>query len=481
MAIRYHNPAMTFGDSNNDPLSGAKLYFYEAGTTTPLDTFSDEDLTTANANPVVADSAGKFGDIWLKEQAYKVILKTSADVTVTTMDPWNGSLAVTGDDFKVSPQDPADMTIDVSAGTLYNLTTKTRISKATQTSGTITAPGADPRIDVVYVDQLSGVFGITTGSEAASPSVPTIPDGKLPLAEIALAITTTEITDSLITDIRELANIGGGLAPNADGGITLTDTDDGAGEGPLLILDRNSASPAASDFLGSIVARGQNDNGEAVDYAEIKSTISDDTDGTEDGAWAFHTIRDGTKAERMRLDAGMRLGAPTDGDKGAGTINAENGLYDDGARLTGLTLDTEQSTSSGTNKDFTGIPAGTKRITIQFVGVSTDSSNGVLVQIGDSGGIEATGYTSASNATGSTTGFIIDTGTGASTYDGTIVLTLEDSAAFTWVSSHVLSSSVPATSSGGGSKSLSAELTQVRIVPGGSDNFDAGAINILYE
>ena len=208
MAIRYHNPAMTFGDNNNDPLSGALLYFYEAGTTTPLDTFSDEDLTTANANPVVADSAGKFGDIWLREQAYKVILKTSADVTVTTTDPWNGNLAISGDDFKVSPQDPADMTVDISAGTLYDLTTKTRVSKTAQTSGTITAPSVDPRIDVIYIDQLSGVIGITTGSEAASPSVPTIPDGKLPLAQIALAITTTEITDSLITDIRELANIG---------------------------------------------------------------------------------------------------------------------------------------------------------------------------------------------------------------------------------------------------------------------------------
>lgn len=69
------------------PLSGAKLYFYETGTTTPLATYSDEALTSANANPVVADSYGWFGEIYLKtDQAYRVKLTTSAGVTQWTLD-----------------------------------------------------------------------------------------------------------------------------------------------------------------------------------------------------------------------------------------------------------------------------------------------------------------------------------------------------------------------------------------------------------
>lgn len=224
MARRFHLPMESFLDSNGDPLSGAKLYFYESGTTTALDTFSDEGLTTANANPVVADSAGRFGDIWLKEQDYKAILKTSADVTVTTMDPIAGAFTVSGDNFKVSQQSPADLTVQVSAGTLYDPATKTRVSKAVQNSGSITAPTTNPRIDVIHINARTGAIGITTGAEAASPSVPTLGDGLLPLAQIALTTTITEITSAEITDIRELANIGHQIGSGASQ-IALNDQD----------------------------------------------------------------------------------------------------------------------------------------------------------------------------------------------------------------------------------------------------------------
>lgn len=76
-------------DENGNPLSGAKLYFYITGTSTPKDTFPTSALTNpANANPVVADAAGRFGAIYLAQDVdYKVILKTSADVTIATRDP----------------------------------------------------------------------------------------------------------------------------------------------------------------------------------------------------------------------------------------------------------------------------------------------------------------------------------------------------------------------------------------------------------
>lgn len=80
-------------DSDGDPISGALLYFYEAGTTTPLATYSDEDLSSANANPVVADSDGWFGEIYLKtDEAYKVVLKNSdASTTYWTIDDVNAA------------------------------------------------------------------------------------------------------------------------------------------------------------------------------------------------------------------------------------------------------------------------------------------------------------------------------------------------------------------------------------------------------
>jgi hypothetical protein len=72
-------------DGNGKPIPGAKLYFYETGTTTPLDTFSDEALENANTNPVVADGSGRFGAIYLDtENAYTVKFTTSAGVTIWT-------------------------------------------------------------------------------------------------------------------------------------------------------------------------------------------------------------------------------------------------------------------------------------------------------------------------------------------------------------------------------------------------------------
>lgn len=85
---RFTHPRSDAFDTNGAPRAGAKLYFYTTGTTTPLATYSDSGLTTPNANPVVADSAGVFGEVFLTSAAaYKVVLKTSADVTVWTADP----------------------------------------------------------------------------------------------------------------------------------------------------------------------------------------------------------------------------------------------------------------------------------------------------------------------------------------------------------------------------------------------------------
>lgn len=152
---------------------------------------------------------------------------------------------------------------------------------------------------------------------------------------------------------------------------------------------------------------------------------------------------------------------------------------------------TEQASTSGTSIDFTSIPAWVKRITIMFVGVSTNGTSNVIVQLGDSGGVEATGYlcstsriTTVVSSENSTTGFAISiTNSAASTRHGTVTLTMEDSSDFTWVATGVIGHSDTAhTNYMAGSKALSAALDRVRITTvNGTDTFDAGAVNILYE
>lgn len=87
---RFTMPFAAAFDGNGRPMAGARLYFYIAGTTTPLSTYSDEALTVANTNPVVADASGTWPAIFLQDKAYKVVLKTSADATVWTADGVRG-------------------------------------------------------------------------------------------------------------------------------------------------------------------------------------------------------------------------------------------------------------------------------------------------------------------------------------------------------------------------------------------------------
>jgi hypothetical protein len=155
-----------------------------------------------------------------------------------------------------------------------------------------------------------------------------------------------------------------------------------------------------------------------------------------------------------------------------------------------ITSGTSQASTSGTSIDFTGIPSWVKRITIMFNGVSTGGTSIKQIQLGDSGGVETTGYLGTSvalidaiavNAAIIATGFGIRSGLAADTLNGAVVITnLTNN---TWVAQGALTdSSRGAGYLVGGAKALSATLDRVRITTvNGTDAFDAGSINILYE
>lgn len=90
MAIgsRYYSPFQQQVSAAGVPYIGGLLYFYLTETSTPLDTYSDVDLQTANANPVEALDDGSWGPIWLSQsQAYKVVLKDADGVQIWSADP----------------------------------------------------------------------------------------------------------------------------------------------------------------------------------------------------------------------------------------------------------------------------------------------------------------------------------------------------------------------------------------------------------
>jgi len=156
-----------------------------------------------------------------------------------------------------------------------------------------------------------------------------------------------------------------------------------------------------------------------------------------------------------------------------------------------ITSGTAVASTSGTSIDFTSIPSWVKRITVMFDGVSTSGSSSILVQLGTSSGIESSGYISYSNQTGnsissagvtSTAGLIISFTSGANIIYGNMTITKLTGNQYTEGVNMGLNAGANFALQGGGSKTLSGVLDRIRITSGnGTDTFDAGTINILYE
>lgn len=152
---------------------------------------------------------------------------------------------------------------------------------------------------------------------------------------------------------------------------------------------------------------------------------------------------------------------------------------------------TAVASTSGTSIDFTSIPAGVKRITVMFSGVSTNGTSNPQIQLGDSGGVETSGYNCVTSyISGSTpgsnsfsSGFGMNGNASSYVYHGALIISLLDSSTNLWAAiGNVATSDSTRIFHIAGTKALSATLDRVRITTvNGTDTFDAGSINILYE
>jgi hypothetical protein len=167
-------------------------------------------------------------------------------------------------------------------------------------------------------------------------------------------------------------------------------------------------------------------------------------------------------------------------------LNGTTGVQDNSGALV---LGTAVATTSGTSIDFTSIPSWVKRVTVMFRGVSTNGTSYVQVQIG-SGSITTSGYLCSSQNffannnyqnISATSGFIFSAGSASVTMSGLFVLTLLGSNTYV-ASGYTTADGAGGMSSNGNSPTLSGVLDRVRITTvNGTDTFDAGSINILYE
>jgi hypothetical protein len=176
--------------------------------------------------------------------------------------------------------------------------------------------------------------------------------------------------------------------------------------------------------------------------------------------------------------------------------SADQALVTDGsgalsfASRSRLVRTTSVNTTSGTSIDFTGIPSWVRRITVMLLAVSTNGTSGVQIQLGDSGGVETTGYqTSGTAITGTntcgistfTSGFVMLGSLAGASRSGAIVFT--NIATNYWVGIGNIDEQGGAQAGyTQGYKEVSATLDRIRLTTvNGTDAFDAGLVNIIYE
>ena len=152
-----------------------------------------------------------------------------------------------------------------------------------------------------------------------------------------------------------------------------------------------------------------------------------------------------------------------------------------------FTQGTAVASTSGTSIDFTSIPSWVKRITVAFQGLSINGSANMLVQIGPSGGVETTGYTgssiyggSASGNSTSTSGFLFINGSPSNILSG--IMTIVNLTGNSWVYNYMGGDGGTICVFGAGAKTTASTISRLRVTTtNGTDAFDAGSINILYE
>lgn len=172
MARLLSYPRFKFTQDDGTPAVGWKVASYQAGTSTPLSTYTDQSGTVVNANPTILDGSGE-AEIWLDpDAAYKIVLKDENDVVQWTVDDVNAAdiLAATS--------------LTVSGSTSLQATTATTISASGQVTSTVvtgTAPlviASTTKVANLNVDKLDdqdwaspGAIGSNTPSTGVFTSL----------------------------------------------------------------------------------------------------------------------------------------------------------------------------------------------------------------------------------------------------------------------------------------------------------------------
>ena len=235
-------PKLRFTDDDGAPLVGGKLYTYEAGTTTPLATYTDRTGGTPNANPVILDARGE-ADVWLASDLYKFVLKDADDGTVWTVDnvssnyiyadniTWTGTHTFNGDVvFGVSTEisgaitivDPVTInsTLHVAGNSTLDGTLDADAVESTSVdASTFTVGNAGTIEDDAGTMLVNGAGAVRVDVDTAAFSFVFEADGQLLLPAVAPTDNNHAASKSYVDTAAAGAAAASGLLPIAIGSV----------------------------------------------------------------------------------------------------------------------------------------------------------------------------------------------------------------------------------------------------------------------
>jgi hypothetical protein len=361
---------------------------------------------------------------------------------------------------------------------------------------------------------------LATGLDASKLTTGTLPvariaDASLPTTKLAAGALPTNVTVSsanidnlsiVNADVSDTAAIA--LSKLATGalptGITVASAN--LVDGTIVNADINASADIADTKLATISTAGKVSNSAttATNANTANAIVARDASGnfsagtiTANLTGTASAIADGSVSTAKIVDANVtnaKLASDIDASKlTTGTLpiaRIADGAVTAAKLSQPLTLATAQNTTSGTSIDFTSIPSWARRITVMLSGVSTSGSSNLLVQIGTASGIEDSGYVST-GITGvsastyifsvsSTAGIIIRCDSPSEAAIGN--LTICNVSGNSWVASGAFVKNASAINHSCGNKTLGSVLDRIRLTTvNGTDTFDAGSVNIMYE
>ncbi len=274
-------------------------------------------LQTANLNLIVPDT-GRWVFFNGATGAFSLTVKTAAGTGIVL--PQGGTLPVAADGTNVVPDSPLTADADgykLAVGSL-EVAEDFRLPNAKSLAGRNAA-------DDAWQDLLSISAGDDTTLSSADDFI---------FANAAGATIAT-LTELGALSIKDPAIAVNHFSANSSG-ASVSRTN-GLGTALTVGLNDGAANAIGDDIIIDFTAVNSDDT--AVDFGRIFCQITDETNGTEDAEFIFFTTQGGATTEICRMADGIIVGTPNGSFKGAGTLNAQNGVYDNNSLLSGYVIE----------------------------------------------------------------------------------------------------------------------------------------------